>query len=65
MVSMDGDKLKELIPIWAAEKGHKKALMALIHAGVGYTTAVFLINGTYVSTPKATLIKKLLAVIKP
>jgi hypothetical protein len=59
MVFMDGDDIKVKVPIWANAIGKLKAKRLLLLAGVGYTTAVFLINGNYNSVPKARLIAKI------
>ena len=59
MISMTGDELKIFIPKWAKEIGIIPARLILIKAGVGYTTALFLIAGTYKSSPKERLVRTL------
>jgi len=60
---MDGEHLKKIVPKWAKELGEEEAKLVLIRAGIGYTTALFLIQGTYKSTPKDRLIGLLKVVL--
>jgi hypothetical protein len=53
---MKDKDFKKIIPKWAKEVGELEAKLILINAGLGYTTALFLIKGTYKSELKGRLI---------
>ena len=59
MVYMNSEELKRIIPKWAAEIGKSEARLILLKQGMGYTTAVFLINGKYKSELKDRMISLL------
>lgn len=61
---MNGKELKNEIPKWAAKVGARKARLALLNAGIGYTTAVLLIKGEYPSTPTGDTVDRLRAALR-
>lgn len=61
---MKQHELPSLIYRWSKRIGSKNARAILINAGVGYTTAVFLANGTYKSEPKGKTKTRLENVLK-
>ncbi len=56
---MNSEELKKIVPKWANLLGHSEAKMALLRAGLGYTTACLLIKGSYKSELKDRIISLL------